>query len=93
MRNQDRLELGRERDPVGHDAAPDLVAYLLELVLRLPAVEHALTGRAPTAAVLAEAGALAAAGANPLPMTVYKGRLLVGAVVEALERASGVTNP
>jgi xanthine dehydrogenase YagS FAD-binding subunit len=55
--------------------------------LRLPAVEAALVGRAPTPDVLAEAGSLAAADANPLPMTVYKGRLLVGTVTEVLERA------
>ena len=57
--------------------------------LRLPAVENALAGRPPTAAVLAEAGALADVGASPRPMTIYKGPLLVGVVVEALERASG----
>jgi xanthine dehydrogenase YagS FAD-binding subunit len=56
--------------------------------LRLPRVEAALAGRPATAETFAEAGALAAEGANPLPMTGYKAPMLTGAVTEALERAA-----
>lgn len=60
--------------------------------LRLSAVEAALTGRPATAEVFTEAAARAADGANPLPLTGYKARLLVGTVTEALERAAGAVS-
>jgi xanthine dehydrogenase YagS FAD-binding subunit len=56
--------------------------------LRLTAVEAALTGRPATAEVFAEAADRATDGANPLPLTRYKARLLTGTVTEALERAA-----
>lgn len=55
--------------------------------LRLPSVEAALRGQAPSPEVLARAAALAVEGARPLPMTAYKLELIPGAVLEALERA------
>jgi xanthine dehydrogenase YagS FAD-binding subunit len=57
--------------------------------LRLTAVEMALAGRPATTEVFAEAADRAADGANPLPLTGYKARLLTGTVIEALERAAG----
>lgn len=56
--------------------------------LRLPAVADALRGRPPTADVLRAAATVAAAGAAPLPGTRYKVDLLVGVVLEVLERAA-----
>jgi xanthine dehydrogenase YagS FAD-binding subunit len=56
--------------------------------LRLPAVEQALLGQPLTPATVAAASALAADGADPLPMTGYKAALLVGTVAETLERAA-----
>jgi xanthine dehydrogenase YagS FAD-binding subunit len=56
--------------------------------LRLTAVEAVLTGRPATAEVFAEAAERATHGANPLPLTGYKARLLTGTVMEALERAA-----
>jgi xanthine dehydrogenase YagS FAD-binding subunit len=58
--------------------------------LRLAAVEAALTGRPATAEVFARAADRASDGANPLPLTGYKARLLIGTVLEALEAATGV---
>ncbi len=57
--------------------------------LRLPEVEAALVGHAPTAAVVAAAAAAATARCTPLPQTGYKVPLLVGTVQSALEEALG----
>ncbi|MCB9760978.1 MAG: FAD binding domain-containing protein [Alphaproteobacteria bacterium] len=54
----------------------------------LPAVEAALVGGPASAERLAAAAKRAAEGANPLPMTAYKLRILPGAVLSALERAT-----
>lgn len=56
--------------------------------LRRAKVEEALVDRTPTPEVLARAAALASDGADPLPMTGYKVRLLEATVLEALERAT-----
>jgi len=63
------------------------VGGVANIPLRLPQVEAALIGQAATAVICAQAAELAAAGANPLPQTVYKVKLLVGTVLETLERA------
>ncbi|MCR9163489.1 MAG: FAD binding domain-containing protein [Nannocystaceae bacterium] len=55
--------------------------------LRAPAAEAALLGKAPEPSVLGEAARAATEGAAPLPMTRYKVELVVGTVLEALERA------
>lgn len=55
--------------------------------LRLPHVEAALQGEAPSPAVLEHAARVARQGAAPLPMTHYKVDLVEGAVLETLERA------
>jgi len=52
--------------------------------LRLNASEAALEGRAPTEAAIANAAKLAADGAKPLPMTLYKLELLSGLVRDLL---------
>jgi xanthine dehydrogenase YagS FAD-binding subunit len=54
--------------------------------LRLAACETALQGKAASAATIADAASRAAAGAKPLPMTVYKLDLLEGLVRDLLER-------
>jgi xanthine dehydrogenase YagS FAD-binding subunit len=56
--------------------------------LRLPRVEAALSDRPAVAATIAAACKLVDEGANPLPMTAYKAALLLGAITEALERAT-----
>jgi xanthine dehydrogenase YagS FAD-binding subunit len=56
--------------------------------LRCRAVEAALTGRPPSESVFAQAAALAAADARPLPMTGYKVGLIASTIVAALERAA-----
>ena len=55
--------------------------------LRLARVEDALAGKPASAQTLDGAAALAGRGANPLPMTGYKLRLLPATVHEALDRA------
>jgi xanthine dehydrogenase YagS FAD-binding subunit len=57
--------------------------------LRLPAVDEALIGYAPTGDVLAAAADRATDGATPLPLTRYKVDLLRGTVLDVLERATG----
>lgn len=56
--------------------------------LRASAAEAALLGKAPDAAAFVLAAKAATAGAAPLPMTGYKLELIVGSVLEALERAA-----
>jgi len=63
------------------------VGGVANIPLRLPQVEAALVGQAATAVICAQAAELAAVGANPLPQTGYKVKLLVGTVLETLERA------
>lgn len=60
--------------------------------LRLPAVEAHLIGRPPTTEVIASAARHATHGAQPLPQTGYKIPLLIGTVVEVLERAADPTS-
>ncbi len=55
--------------------------------LRAPAAEAALLGKTPEPSVLAAAAEAAREGAAPLPMTGYKVDLVVGTVLETLERA------
>ena len=55
--------------------------------LRASAAEAVLLGKKPEASVLAAAAEAAKEGAAPLPMTGYKVDLVVGTVLEALERA------
>ena len=76
------------------DVADETVIYarvavggVARVPLRLRRVEEELVGLAPGEDTLARVSMLAAEGANPLPMTGYKVRLLVGTVHEALERA------
>ncbi len=57
--------------------------------LRLAAVEAALTGKPANAVNIADAAALAATGAKPLPMTGYKLDLLQGLVRDLLEQLAG----
>jgi xanthine dehydrogenase YagS FAD-binding subunit len=57
--------------------------------LRLAAVETALQGKPASATNIADAAALAASGAKPLPMTGYKLDLLKGVVHDLLERLAG----
>jgi xanthine dehydrogenase YagS FAD-binding subunit len=59
--------------------------------LRLTAVEAALVGQPAKAATFAKAAAIATDGAKPLPMTKYKLELVVGTVLETLERAGHAT--
>lgn len=59
--------------------------------LRAVDVERALTGAPATAATIVAASRAAATGAKPLPMTAYKLDLLPGTVLEALEKATGIT--
>ena len=54
--------------------------------LRLRFSEAALSGKAATAASIAEAAKAASSGAKPLPMTAYKLDLLAGLVRDVLER-------
>ncbi|NOY28095.1 MAG: molybdopterin dehydrogenase [Oligoflexia bacterium] len=63
--------------------------------LALPAVEAALVDQEPTDDVLMAAAALAADGANPLPMTGYKVKLMTGLVGDVLLRArdGGLATP
>jgi len=63
------------------------VGGVANIPLRLPQVEAALVGQAATPVICTHAAELAATGANPLPQTAYKVKLLVGTVLEALERA------
>jgi xanthine dehydrogenase YagS FAD-binding subunit len=56
--------------------------------LRLSKVEDALAGKPMENATYKAAAALAAEGADPLPMNAYKVDVLVGAVLETLERAA-----
>lgn len=55
--------------------------------LRASAAEAALLGKKPEPSVLAAAAEAAKEGAAPLPMTGYKVDLVVGTVLETLERA------
>jgi xanthine dehydrogenase YagS FAD-binding subunit len=64
------------------------IGGVANIPLRLPAVERALEGSRGSEA-FERAGALAIEGANPLPMTGYKLRMIPGAVVTTLERALG----
>jgi xanthine dehydrogenase YagS FAD-binding subunit len=64
------------------------VGGVAPIPLRLPAVEAALIGQAPTPEVLDRAANRATDGANPLPSTAYKVRVLYGAVLETLQRAA-----
>ncbi|GIJ46279.1 oxidoreductase [Virgisporangium aliadipatigenens] len=68
-------------------AAGVAVGGVAPIPLRLPAVEAALLGNPPTGALFEAAARRAADGARPLPMTGYKVPLLVGTVLEVLERA------
>lgn len=67
------------------------VGGVANIPLRLPKVEQALIGKSVSAATLPEtlkaAAALAWDGTRALPMTEYKGELLVSTVLETLERA------
>jgi xanthine dehydrogenase YagS FAD-binding subunit len=64
------------------------VGGVANIPLRLTQVEAALTSQPATPAVLAAAAEQAAAGVSPLPQTGYKVKLLVGSVMEVLERAT-----
>ena len=55
---------------------------------RLERVSADLVGRAPTHAAIHDAAQLAVQGADPLQHTAYKVDLLVGCVMEVLERAA-----
>lgn len=57
--------------------------------VRLSQVEAALQGQPPSAELFAQAAALAVEGANPLPMTAYKLRLIPGLLQDLLARAAG----
>ncbi len=56
--------------------------------LRASVSEAKLLGKAPDAAAFAAAAQAATVGSAPLPMTGYKLELVVGSVLEALERAA-----
>lgn len=72
-------------DRITHAAVA--VGGVAPVPLRLPAVEAALIGRAPTPDVLTAAAQVAVQGATPLPRTGYKIDLLAGTVLEVMERA------
>lgn len=55
--------------------------------LRLTSVERALEGKSVNPSALEAAAARAADGADPLPMTEYKVKLMAPTVLETLERA------
>lgn len=63
------------------------VGGVANIPLRLHRVEEALVGRPATEDVLEQAAAFAGNDANPLPQTGYKVHLMVGTVLETLERA------
>ena len=67
-----------------------VVGGVAPVPLRLPEVENALRGQAPTAENLAAAAKPAAANATPLPMTAYKVPLLVATVEDVLHRAARI---
>lgn len=72
-------------DLVTHAAVA--VGGVATVPLRLPPVDAALVGQAPTSAVLASAARAATDGVTPLPLTGYKVDLLAATVLEVLERA------
>ncbi len=63
------------------------VGGVANVPLRLPRVEENLVGQPAGAEVFERAAAVAVEGANPLPMTGYKLRLMRGTVLETLELA------
>jgi xanthine dehydrogenase YagS FAD-binding subunit len=65
------------------------VGGVANVPLRLAGVEEALVGKPVGIETFERAADAAAEGANPLPMTGYKVRLLRGTVFETLNRASG----
>lgn len=67
------------------------VGGVAPIPLRRTKAERALEGKRLDAKTLAEAAELAAADANPVPGTAYKVELVVGTVLEVLERASHAT--
>lgn len=64
-----------------------VVGGVANIPLRLPQVEAALMGQPATTATFTQAANMATEGIAPLPQTGYKVPLLVGAVLETLERA------
>jgi xanthine dehydrogenase YagS FAD-binding subunit len=67
------------------------VGGVAPIPLRLPAVEDALRGQTAEGATYRAASRRAREGTTPLPMTGYKVDLLVGTVLETLERAHHAT--
>ena len=63
------------------------VGGVANVPLRLPRVEETLVGQAAGTESFERAAAVAVEGANPLPMTDYKLRLVRGALLESLELA------
>lgn len=70
------------------DFARVAVGGVANIPMRLAAVESALEGKPAIETTLQAAAGLATEGARPLPGTEYKAQILVGAVLEALERAA-----
>lgn len=69
------------------ERAAVVLGGVANIPLRLPAVEEALVGHSPSEETWGAAAAAAETGANPLPGTRYKVRLLAPAVRDAIARA------
>jgi xanthine dehydrogenase YagS FAD-binding subunit len=69
------------------DEARVCIGAVANIPLRLPEVEAALTGRAPTAETFAAAADHATDRANPLDQTRYKLPMITATVLETLEQA------
>jgi xanthine dehydrogenase YagS FAD-binding subunit len=69
------------------DDARVSVGAVANIPLRLPEVEGALTGRAPTAETLAAAASHATDRANPLDQTRYKLPMITATVLDTLQKA------
>lgn len=81
------LVIGRSNDGAQIDNPRVVIGGVANIPLRLPKVENYLQGRNARRDMYAEAGRLAAAGANPLRDTAYKIELVQNAVAEAVEMA------
>lgn len=64
-----------------------VIGGVAPIPLVLPKVNEALVGRPATQATFENAAQIASEGANPLPMTGYKVKLIYGTVLETLDRA------